>query len=146
MAAFGWSAGDIAQAINIVYKVGAALRDTGGASSDYQETIQFLEGLAATLEKLQKFDEGVWSPEDFATIKSQVDLVRTPISDFTRNIRQKYEHSLGSKSATGLKGAFLGGPKKARWALFATKEAKALREKVVIPLFNIQLSHGMQIL
>lgn len=35
MASFGWSAGDLALAIKIIYEVGNALKDTGGASSDY---------------------------------------------------------------------------------------------------------------
>lgn len=43
MASFGWSAGDLALAIKIIYEVGNALKDTGGTSSDYQETVAFLQ-------------------------------------------------------------------------------------------------------
>jgi len=53
MAAFGWSVGDLVLAIRFVVKTGQALKDTGGASDDYQESVDFLHGVEATLENLE---------------------------------------------------------------------------------------------
>ena len=64
MASFGWSAGDLALAIKIIYEVGNALKDTGGASSDYQETVAFLQFLATTLDRLHAY---VFANSDNAT-------------------------------------------------------------------------------
>src|SRR5439155_14466043 len=53
MAAFGWSASDIVRAIEFVVEVGKALKETGGASSNYQQTVDFLFVVECTLQNLR---------------------------------------------------------------------------------------------
>jgi hypothetical protein len=50
---FGWSAGDIASAIALLVKVGKALKNSDGAASEYQDTVEFLKSLVKTLESVQ---------------------------------------------------------------------------------------------
>jgi hypothetical protein len=52
---FGWSAGDISQAIVLIVKVVKALDNVEGASKHYREAVTFLESLKHTLEPLQTF-------------------------------------------------------------------------------------------
>ena len=51
---FGFSAGDIAIAIQLLSKVYKSLKDTGDAASEYREVSRFLQGLILTLQHLQK--------------------------------------------------------------------------------------------
>jgi hypothetical protein len=146
MAMFGWSTGDLVPAITIVYKVCKALEDTGGASDDYQETIAFLCSLAITLDALRTFDDVLASPGDVASIRAQVDLVQEPVQKFTKKIESKFEPNLGTQAAKGVLGAVLGWHRKAQWALWVSKEAKALGEKIAIPLCAIQIKVGLQVL
>ncbi|TEY35220.1 hypothetical protein BOTCAL_0594g00040 [Botryotinia calthae] len=52
---FGWSAGDIAQAISLIVKVVKALDDGSGAPDEYRKTAVFLESVNLTLKNLQVF-------------------------------------------------------------------------------------------
>jgi hypothetical protein len=54
--AFGWSAGDIASALNLLLTVGKALKEACEASSEYENTHSFLTTLQTTLQHLQAFD------------------------------------------------------------------------------------------
>ena len=44
---FGWSAGDIVsvEIVSTLVKVGKALEESGGATTDYQDAVNFLEGI-----------------------------------------------------------------------------------------------------
>src|SRR6266480_1870057 len=101
MAAFGWSVGDLVSATRVTYRIGRALRETDGAASDYRETVAFLNCLAVTLERLGSLNDIFVRLEDVRAIQAQVDLVREPVQEFTRNIEQTFEPNLGSQAATG---------------------------------------------
>jgi hypothetical protein len=146
MAAFGWSAGDLVQAITIIYKVGKALKDTGGASDEYQETIAFLRGLAVTLDMLRTFHDILADPDDLTSNRAQIDLVREPVQRFASKIEARFELKLGAQAAKGVQGAISGGRRKAQWAFWVSAEAKALQEKISIPLCTIQIRVGLQVL
>jgi hypothetical protein len=52
---FGWSAGDIATAVKLIYNVIQALDSCDGAASDYREAVSFLRDLKRTLDPLETF-------------------------------------------------------------------------------------------
>ncbi|TGO60692.1 hypothetical protein BCON_0033g00040 [Botryotinia convoluta] len=52
---FGWSAGDIAQAISLIVKVVKALDDGSGAPDEYRKMAVFLENVNLTLKNLHVF-------------------------------------------------------------------------------------------
>jgi hypothetical protein len=146
MSAFGWSACDLVQAITIIHKVCRALKDTGGASDEYQETVAFLRCLAVTLDTLRAFDGGLVDPDDLAFTQAQINLVQEPVQRFTSKIEAKFELKLGAQAAKGVRGAISGWRRKAQWALLVSKEAKSLQEKISIPLCAIQLKVGLRML
>src|ERR1700737_2741730 len=49
---FSWSAGDIVAAPKLVQQIGSALKDSGGASSEFQDTLSFPQTLSPTLRYL----------------------------------------------------------------------------------------------
>ncbi|KAI9774473.1 MAG: hypothetical protein M1839_001706 [Geoglossum umbratile] len=54
MAGFGRSVSDLALGIKFVMKIGQTLKETGGASEDYQESAEFLRCLELTLRNLER--------------------------------------------------------------------------------------------
>ena len=132
---FGFSVGDIILAVQIVAKVGLALRETGGASSEFQEASQFLCGLELTLQHLQGFSSADINPTHGAIIQAQVELIRPPLSEFLDSI-EKFETSLGPRAADRI---FSGVPRKLHWSLFVSKKAKKLQDSVAVPLCTISL-------
>ncbi|KAH8754702.1 hypothetical protein BGZ57DRAFT_68830 [Hyaloscypha finlandica] len=123
-----------------------ALKDIGGASDDYQEIVAFLYSLAITLDALRTFDGVLASPGDVASIRAQVDLVQEPVQKFTKKIESKFEPNLGTQVTKGVRKAVRGWHRKAQWALWVSEEAKALGEKIAIPLCAIQIKVGLQAL
>jgi hypothetical protein len=135
MAAFGWSAGDLVQAIDVVYKVSKELKDTGGASSDFQETTAFLHELRITLEKLQNIDQLFENVKDFATIQAHIDLGHSPVMEFTHKIELVFELSLRTQSDKGMRGFILSMHRKTQPVLKTTERAMAFREDLNTILF-----------
>ena len=94
---FGWSAGDIVSGISTLVKVGKALRETGGAASEYQEVLSFLTSVEATLRGLETI---VASNPDLALndeLVKQARLLKSAVDDFRKKV-DKYDLSLGSDS------------------------------------------------
>jgi len=134
MAAFGWSAGDIIAAIRVVARVSSALKDAGGASTQYQHTIQELESLELVLQELQHL-----KPENahFTQVKAicgqslaSQRALRNLLDDF-----HKFEKSMGVGAP---KGWHRGAHRKAQWALFASNELSKFQSSIGMQLHTIQ--------
>jgi hypothetical protein len=94
---FGWSAGDIVSGIRTLVKVGKALKESGGAAREYQETIAFLTSVETTLRGL---DTVVVTNPDLtwkAELVEQGRLLKSAVDDFKTKV-DKYDLSLGSAS------------------------------------------------
>jgi hypothetical protein len=134
MASFGWSAGDIVAAIRVIAKVSFALKDAGGASEQYQHTIQDLKTLEIVLQQLQHL-----KPEDanFAQIKaicacSQASqrALRDLLDGF-----HKFEKTMGGGSRQGW---HRGAHRKAQWALFTSNELSKFQASIGMQLQALQ--------
>jgi len=94
---FGWSAGDLVSGINTLVKVGKALKESGGAASEYQDTVAFLTSVETTLRGLEAILAGnpdlAWKVE----LVEQAGLLKSAVDDFRRKV-DKYDLSLGSSS------------------------------------------------
>lgn len=123
---FGWSAGDIATGIAIIYNLIEALDGCDGAARDYREAVTFLQGLKRTLDPLQTFTAWNTHPKYGEEIKEQVTRVKEPICAFLDSV-VKFEPSLGAKAARGHHRHIL---RKVQWFLFMTKRTVALRKKI----------------
>jgi hypothetical protein len=130
MASFGWSAGDIVAAIKVVATIISALKDAGGASRQYQQTVQDLEMLEIVLRHLEnvKCNDPTFAQANAICARSQASqrALRDLLDGF-----QKFEKTLGSGAPTGW---HRGAHRKVQWALFASKE-----------LNKLQASLGMQL-
>jgi hypothetical protein len=139
---FGWSVGDIALALQIIYKVGSALKEAGGASSAYQEATTFLESLQSTLEHLRIFSSTTIDQSKALELQRQVSEIRSLVETFVEDIR-KYEVALGGNSSMGrLRSA----PRKVQWALQMQKRLKKLQDQVTAPMMTLSLLLGLNVL
>ena len=94
---FGWSASDIVSGISTLVKVSKALRESGGAASEYQETIAFLTSVETTLRGLDTIvatnPDLTWKAE----LVEQAGLLKSALDDFKTKV-DKYDLSLSSAS------------------------------------------------
>jgi hypothetical protein len=123
---FGWSAGDVAQAITLIVKVVKALDSGDGAAQDYREAVAFLICLKRTLDPLQTFSALDAYPAYGLEIRQQVQDIKGPIEDFLL-LTTKFEPSLGSTAKTGHQ---RGISQKLQWRFVTSKKAAELRRKI----------------
>ncbi|KAN0094209.1 hypothetical protein V8E51_017393 [Hyaloscypha variabilis] len=114
---FGWSAGNIAQAIVVVIKLVRALDDTNGAASDYREAVAFLNSLKRTLEPLQILSA-------FQLRPAYSDEIALKFVALTA----KFEPSLGSRTHNGPRYRQMA--KKLQWRFVTSKRVDELRMSI----------------
>ncbi|KAI0440391.1 hypothetical protein F4803DRAFT_527512 [Xylaria telfairii] len=123
---FGWSAGDIATGITVIYNLIQALDSCDGAASDYRETVSFLHDLKRTLEPLQTFTACNAYPAYGRDIGKQVGQIKGPVEQFLSTV-QKYEPSLGASARDGHHRHVV---RKLQWYMFMSKKALGLKKKI----------------
>jgi hypothetical protein len=139
---FGWSVGDIVAALNLLHKVVIALKDTGGASSDYQDVSSFLNVLTFTLRHLNALQAAPLDPDLAKNLAQLCEQVQGPLTLFCERIRTSFERDLGADS-TRLR--LLTAGRKVQWALLTSKKVKELREKIGGPIVAIGVVLSQQI-
>ena len=140
---FGWSAGDIVAALSLVNKIRIALKDSGGASSTYQEESAFLQTLSATLSHLNVAKTRCLAREQAENLRQLCEQIDKPLRSFLDQTQKVYESRLGSKSSDH---NLLSVPYKVRWALSTSKDVKTLRDKIAGPLTSILVILNQQIM
>jgi hypothetical protein len=123
---FGWSAGDIAQAVVIIVKIVKALDSADGAAGDYREAVAFLRNLKHTLEPLQTFTVFNAYPAYRDEIRRHVEIIKGPIESFLATAA-KFDHSLGPNAATGHHRHI---PRKLQWRFIDSKAVEKLRGQI----------------
>ncbi|KAI0543273.1 hypothetical protein F4679DRAFT_569382 [Xylaria curta] len=123
---FGWSAGDIATAVTVVYNLIQALDSCDGAASDYRESVSFLRDLKRTLEPLQTFTAWSAYPSYGRDIREHVGHIKEPVGQFLAMV-QKYEPSLGSKAQDGHHRHVV---RKLQWHMFMSKKVLSLKKRI----------------
>lgn len=124
---FGWSAGDIAQAIVLVVKLARALDDANGAASDYREAVAFLTSLKRTLEPLQTLSAFNLRPAYSEEIALVVKEIKAPTEKFLA-LTGKFEQSLGSGGHAGPSCRHVG--RKLQWRFVTSKRVDELRASI----------------
>lgn len=122
---FGWSAGDIAAAISLLVKVGTALKESGGAASEYQDAVTFLESIGKTLAGVEKLLSKNEDLEWEAEMNAQIVQVKQAVADFETKIK-KYDLSLGADSSRSKARQI---PRKVQFAL--TSHVEELRNGIL---------------
>lgn len=120
---FGWSAGDIAQAVALIVKVAKALDSADGSAGDYREAVAFLQSLKHTLEPLQTLTALGAYPAYKDEIRKHVESIRRPIESFLA-IATKFDFSLGSNAKTGHHRHIT---RKLQWRFIESKEVDKLK-------------------
>jgi hypothetical protein len=142
MTCFGWSLGDIAAAITVLVRVVTALREVGGAATDYQEVVSFLGLVVSTLRSIQIHNNDFRDTGHLADLSDQVNIIQQAVMSFIQTIRP-YDKHLGPERKAGW---YRGMPSKAKWALFIAKSARKMMERVNLPMTVINVNTGLQIL
>lgn len=138
---FGWSADDIISAINLLFKIGTALRSVGGASSDYVEAAGFLNTLQTTLKHLRAFTKVLLDEQKAENLRNHCDQIRIPLDRFLKDVTVKFEPSLG---ASRQKNMVSRAPREILWALHTSKKLKSLQERISLPIIGVNMLLGLQ--
>lgn len=141
MSGFGWSVGDIVLAGKFIAKVVKALKETGGARGDYQQSIEFLLGLENTLQNLVTVGS-VLPPDAAARIAlQQTEHIANVLIPLLKDVK-KFESSIGESASQG-PGRKIGS--KLKWSLHQAKKVEKLEDKIAVPLATINTNLGVQI-
>ena len=134
--AFGFSVGDFITGIEAAIEVIKAYRETRGAISQYRQTPAEFQAYLSTFRRLQ-------DPQ-VATTAEIISIARNcegPIQCFMKKV-EKYQDSLtttGTSTGGGLVHSVRKFPRKAQWAVRASKEIEKLRAGLGPPLSTIGL-------
>ncbi|KAI4239517.1 MAG: hypothetical protein LQ349_000277 [Xanthoria aureola] len=133
--AFGFSAGDFVNAIVLLKKISRALRDSGGASSEYQGAVVELENLQRTLQHLASLEPTEDNINHVNAIRGMALACQIPLRDFLAKL-SRYETSLGPWASQ----SFLHkAARKAQWATAFSDDVKNLRALVAAKQISISL-------
>ncbi len=142
--AFGFSAGDLISAVNLIVDVSKALKRVGGASDDYQSLVAELGLLQKILGRLQARSAVTTPPTSGDSFthctKEQVNLTLNVLSDFLSLI-SKFESRLG---VYGDPTWHRGIGRKVQWAIWCGKEIDCLRKRVSVQLGVLNLLLHLQ--
>lgn len=115
--------------LDLCVKVGKALKDSGGASSEYQHVIIELGGLEKVLAHLEALEPSENNVHHVNAIRGMALGCQFPLRDFLDKI-WKYESTMGPFASKSFRGA----GQKAKWAIFIAEEVRKLRAVISIDL------------
>lgn len=140
---FGWSAGDIVAALKLLHQISSAVRSSAGASSDFQDTISFLQALSQTLQHLNALQAVHLSPDIIVNLREQCHHIRVPLTTFLDDVRPKFDPALGTDSR---RKKLFAAPRMIHWALSDSKKVKRLQDRITVPMAAVGLMLGEQIM
>ncbi len=140
--AFGWSAGDIVAATNLVVTVAKALREAGGASSDYQLLIEDLNSFKEILEILRDLRPTPANQSHVTAIRGVALTCQEPLQEFLQRIEDTYGKSL-ARAATRHRMDPRSFGRKAQWGLLMPQEVARMRMIVMGKIMSIGLRIGL---
>ena len=134
--AFGFSAGDLMMAINLVVKVSNALKSTGGASDELKFLSEDLQSLKCLLEELQEMKiEDYGSPSHVNAVKVMALAIQSHLQAFLDSIT-KFESSLGRSRTANRTHQFT---RKVQWAAQMPTEIQKLRSIIMQKIVTLTL-------
>jgi hypothetical protein len=125
---FGWSVGDIAQAIGLLVNVVRALDSADGAAADYLDSVAFLGCLRQSLVPLQTLSalNIRVQPGYCDKIRLQVEKIRIPIELFL-DTTSTFKYSLGGDAKTGHHRHI---SRKLQWRFITNKKVDDLKSRI----------------
>jgi hypothetical protein len=139
---FGWSVGDMALAIKAIVKVGKAVRESGGAASEYQDAVNFLTSIEKTLRGLETLLRENPNLKWEAELVEQGNNLKDAITKFKDKI-EKYDRSLREDSEWKKAKRV---PREIQFAVFVSDQVKELRVQVTQPQIVLDEFIALQML
>ncbi len=133
---FGFGVGDFIAVVELITKVSKALKDSGGAASEYQDVVQELESLQAILTHLGTLcfkERAGTSPA--LRLTNLISTCQRPLSDFLDRIA-RFQASLNAFPHRNFLRTV---PRKAQWGVFMGAEIPKLRSVVAAKILQLQL-------
>ena len=96
---FGWSAGDIAECVKLLIKIGTALKDSGGSTDEYQCAVEFLKGVETTVQGVENIIQNHPDLPFQDAFQQNVTNLITSVTHF-RDKTKGYDTSLGANATT----------------------------------------------
>ncbi|KAH7413667.1 hypothetical protein DE146DRAFT_2500 [Phaeosphaeria sp. MPI-PUGE-AT-0046c] len=121
MPAFGFSVGDFIAAIELCNKISKALKDTNGASSDFNNVAIELRGLENVLRRVVALEPNASNIEHVNAIRSLALSCQIPVQSFLRKL-QAYESALGPVPTRKFQAS-----RKLKWAFQMVEEVNKMR-------------------
>jgi hypothetical protein len=140
---FGWSASDIVAFLQLLNKAVVALKEIGGASSEYQHVINFLGLLTVTLQHLKALQYAPLDPDLSRNLEQHCTAVQGPLKSFFERIHTRFEKDLGGDKT---RPKILTAGSKLQWAFLTSKEVKALEGKIGGHIGAISLVLSQQVM
>ena len=134
-AGFGFSVGDFVAGIELTAKVIRALKESGGASSEYQQILRELESLEIILQHLSSLKATKENHHYVNAFRGQAQSIQVLVQQFLDSIT-KYKSSLG---ATAHRGVRHGSGKKIQWTLLRQPEVAKLRSTIEFQISILNL-------
>jgi hypothetical protein len=96
---FGWSAGDIAQCVQLLINIRKALKDSGGSAAEYQSAVDFLKGVEMTVQGVEDIFRNHPDLTFQTAFQEHANNLITAVTRF-REKTKGYEASLGVNPTT----------------------------------------------
>jgi hypothetical protein len=144
---FGWSAGDLLAALTVLNKIRVALKDSGGASSDYQEENGFLQSVSTTLETLNSVQSLPLDADALKNLQQICRQIQGPLRPFLDKVNHDFQSKLGPQPVS--KNQFskvFRAPRMMQWALSTSKQVQQLKNRIIMPLLALQIGMSQQIM
>lgn len=140
---FGYSVGDFIATIELIVKVVAAFKDSGGASAEYQQVVQELETLLQLLKHIDTIKSTESNLAHVNAIKGVALSIQEPLQKFLDKVTKRYG-SLGAnqqkgRGALGLCAGLSTAGRKVQWAVVMEKDIAKLRATVGTSVSSILL-------
>jgi hypothetical protein len=133
---FGFSAGDIAMAIKFTIQMANALKETGGAASEYQQAFEYWKYLLVTYQQLQHLRTHCMDSTLLEEIRGIAMLAEEPIHNYIQKIHGDFGSALSTKSSRSSLTQVL---KKAKWTLHAAGKEEKLRQQMSARLQTVHV-------
>jgi hypothetical protein len=144
---FGWSAGDLLAALTVLNKIRVALKDSGGASSDYQEENGFLQSVSTTLETLKSLQSLPLDADALNNLQQICQQIQGPLRSFLDKVNHDFQNKLGPQPVSNNQfSKVFRAPRMIQWALSTSKKVQQLKSRIIMPLLALQIGISQQIM
>lgn len=144
---FGWSASDMLTALAVLNKIRVALKDSGGASLDYQEESGFLHSVSTVLETMNSLESLPLGADEFNRLQQICLQIQSPLCLFLDKVNRDFEKNLGPQPVSKNRFSKISrAPRMIQWALSTSKRVQRLKGRIVLPLMALQIGMSQQIM